>query len=269
MSGAYILRKKKKLPIFYFVLIFLTTVSILFILTTPGNANRLVNETNRFFPEYVRLGVFEKLLMGFIDTTNYYLGEGDIERDNYIFALLSGILLAGIWHKRKEKRFQIKIFVASIPFLFFWGIRAGTYWLLTYGFPRGGHIIGLFGLNRCLPIGAGIYGFFEWIPYSMPMVLFQGSVYLVILICVTLTIYFLHGKSYETLFELVILGAGLLSRLIVGFSPTIYGSGQRTLLYCSAAIVIVCQRNLQFYLKEHEKGDGKLVLLAYCFKLVS
>lgn len=262
------LRNKKKLPIFYFVLIFLTTVSILFILTTPGNANRLVNETNRFFPEYVRLGVFEKLLMGFIDTANYYLAGGGIERDNYIFALLSGILLAGIWRKRKEKRFQIKIFVASIPFLFFWGIRAGTYWLLTYGFPRGGHIIGLFGLNRCLPIGAGVFDFLGWIPYSMPMVLFQGSVYLAILVCVILTICFLHGKSYETLFELVILGAGFLSRLIVGFSPTIYASGQRTALYCSAAIVIVCQRNLQFYLREHGKDDGMLVLLAYCFKLV-
>lgn len=47
--------------------------------------------------------------------------------------------------------------------------------------------------------------------------------------------------------ELMILGIGLCSRIMIGCSPTIYASGERTSLYCSIAILAVCLRNLQFY----------------------
>ena len=39
-----------------------------------------------------------------------------------------------------------------------------------------------------------------------------------------------------------------MSRVIVGFSPTLYASGDRTAIYCSAAILIVTLRNLQYFL---------------------
>lgn len=75
----------------------------------------------------------------------------------------------------------------------------------------------------------------------------QAGVYLALLVCVALTIFFLHGSSTETLLELTVLGIGLMSRFGMGFSPTVYASGARTALYGSMAVLIVCLRNLQIY----------------------
>lgn len=181
-----------------------------------------------------------------------------------IFALFLGILLAAMWQKRTEKHFLPKVIIALLPFLFIWGIGIfGKYWLLYRGFRRGGRIIGLLNMNRCLPGGGGAVGYFGWIPYSLGDVFLQAGVYLGLLVCVALTIYFLHGRSRETLFEFVILGAGLLSRLIIGFSPTIYASGERTTLFCSAAILIVCLRNLQLCWNKITTEWSEIVLKGY------
>lgn len=264
LAGVYMLRYKKRLLPFYFVMLFLAAASIVFIMTAPGNASRVVKETETWFPEFAGLNITQKLLMGFIDTANYYLAAGGSKRENYLFALLAGIQLVGIWQKRKERWFMMKAVVAVLPLLFFWGIgKAGLYWLLNRGFRYGGHIVGLLGLNRCLPTGAGIFRFFGWMSYSMEMVLLQAGVYLALLICVAMTIFFLHGRSRETLFEFVILGAGLLSRLIMGFSPTLYASASRSTLYCSVAILIVCLRNLQIYWNKHAEKKESIVLAAY------
>lgn len=264
LFGACMLIGKKRLPAFYFLMFFLSAASIVFALITPGNGDRALQEIERLFPEFVGLTMPQKLLMGFIDTACYYFAAGGKGRNNYVFALLAGILLAGMWQKRKEQGFWFKAIVALVPFLFCWGIgRLGAYLQLAGGAESGKNIVGLLGLNRCLPIGAGIFEFYGWIPYPMSMVLLQAGVYLAILISVALTIYFLHGRSYETLFELIVLGAGLLSRLILGFSPTLYASGERTTLCCSLAVLAVCLRNLQFFWNGQAAKWNRLLLSAY------
>lgn len=261
LFGAYLLKEKGKLSPFYFLLLGLAAASVAFALTTPGNANRITQETARFFPAFESLNVWQKLLMGFVDTASYYLAAGGVGRHNFVFALLAGILLAGIWQKRAEKHFLRNALAALLPFLFVWGIGAvGKYWMLRKGFHR---IIALLCMNRCLPEGGGSFEYFGVAPYSLYEVLLQAGIYMGLLICVVFTIYFLHGKSRETLFELLILGAGLLSRLIIGFSPTIYASGTRTALFCTAAILIVCLRNLQFSLGKGAAAWEKIVLTAY------
>ena len=93
-------------------------------------------------------------------------------------------------------------------------------------------------------------------------------------LCVGLTIGFLHGRSFETLLQSVILGSGLFTRVMMGLSPTIYASGERTSLYCSVAILIVCLRNLEIYWKEWDgcgkpgQKSGKIVLGIYIAALI-
>lgn len=263
LFGAYLLKENRKLSPFHFLLLGLTAASIVFILTAPGNANRMTLEAADYYPEYGSLNVGQKLLMGFIDTASYYLVAGGAMRNNYLFALLAGILLAGIWQRRTEKCFSGKLLAALFPFLFVWGGAFLRYLLETKGFRRGGRFIGLFCMNRCLPEGAGVFGYFGFIPYSAGEVCLQAGVYLGVLICVIAAIFFLHGKSEETLLELLILGVGLLSRLIMAFSPTIYVSGNRTALICSAAVLIVCLRNLQFFWDKTPARWEKIVMTGY------
>lgn len=269
LCGIYISQKRGRLSSFYYVLLSCVVFSVLFILTTPGNAIRFTEETDHWFPGFDELSLYEKALMGFIDSMNYYASAGGGERTNFIFALLAGILLAGILQRDRAKRFEIKKALAFVPFLFYWGIgQMGNSLLQVNAFKKGGHVVGLFGKNRCLSTGAGAFDYLGWISYSRKMVLLQAAIYLGLVACVALTICFIHGKSRETVLELVILGGGLCSRVMMGFSPTIYASGERTSLYCSVAVLIVCLRNLQFFWNRSTEKRERAVLGIYVAGLI-
>ena len=243
--GGYLMWKRKKLSPFYFVQLVLIAGSLVFILTAPGNACRTEAEIQRFFPEFAVLSVGQKLWMGFLDTTQYYLAAGEGQK-SYVFGLFSVILwltalLTFFQRKEKEEKCgKCRVFgvlTSLVPVLFYWGVgQAGNYVLNSGFLTRGRNGIGVLAQNRQIP---GMSYF------SGTLVVFQTVCYLIALAAVAGTILYVWGVSEETLLELVILAAGFLSRLVVGFSPTIYASGDRTALFCTAAIMIVTLRNLQ------------------------
>lgn len=237
--GGYLFRKRKKLEPFYFVQLLLIAASLAFILTAPGNACRTEAEIQRFFPEFAELSAGQKLWMGFLDTTQYYLAVGDGQK-SYVFGLFALVLwLAALlaFGNRKEKRGIPGILMSLVPVLFYWGIgQAGNLLLNTGLLTRGRNGIGVLAQNRQIPGMSFFPG---------GLVIFQTVCYLLVLAAVAGTILYVWGVSGEAMLELLILAAGFLSRLVVGFSPTIYASGDRTALFCTAAILIVTLRNLQ------------------------
>ncbi|MCM1220952.1 MAG: hypothetical protein NC548_41345 [Lachnospiraceae bacterium] len=259
----------RNIPRMYYLQLALSIGMVIFILSAPGNAVRKAMETESYFPGFAELGFGEKLLMGFIENSHYYLAAGQ-DRINYVFALLAGILPAamlqkGLAEKKRNKEtetksrvqdgwFWIQFIVTAVPFVFYWGIGQLGNFLLERGSLTRGYAVYLLVRNRELPHEGG---------FSGGMVAFQAGVYLMILVCVALAILFLHGKTWETLLELVILGAGYASRLIMGFSPTLYVSGDRTALFCSMAILIVVLRNLQLFWNRPAGKYGRVVVCLY------
>ncbi len=243
VMGLYLLAEKRKLSPFYFVQLGLVVLSLFFILWAPGNGERTISETERFFPEFSSFSAYEKLWMGFLETAHYYLAAGH-EQVSYLFGVLAGGLFlttlgAGKSLSGKKKKWLL-FFISLCPLAFYWGVGHLGNFLLNSGIlTRGRDGVGVLAQNRQLP---GLSYF------SAPLIVFQTLVYLAVMACVALTIALLYGKSRETGFQLLILGAGLLSRVIVGFSPTLYASGDRTAIYCSAALLIVTLRNLQYFL---------------------
>ena len=253
--GVYLLVKKKKLSPFYFLMLLLVILSVYAILRSPGNINRNNQEMKNYFPEFKYLSPFEKLVMGFIVSTQYYIAGGN-GKEIYVFAILVGVLLWEMAGRLQLKyKYIIRLLTAFFPFAFYWWFGPVSHYLLSQGYlKRGLNVILMFGDNRYLP-GIG--------KLSVLMVALQVIGYLILLICVVLTICFLHGKSEETLLQLLILGAGFTSRVIIGFSPTIYASGDRTALFASAAILIVAMRNIQLYLRTRPKLVWKILLFLY------
>ena len=105
--------------------------------------------------------------------------------------------------------------------------------------------------------------------YSVKLVALQTIVYMLLLLCTALAVWFVHGKSEETLLEWVVLAAGFMSRIIMGFSPTIYISGERTALFCSAAFLIVAFRNIQMFWNKTAGWRGKAAVSAYMAILIA
>ena len=253
--GFYLFAAKKKPPLFYWVLLAEIVLSLGFILAAPGNAKRTIMETANYFPEYANLNVPEKMLMGFLESAHYYIAGG-YGRVCYVFPLLTGVLLFLFVQRgvgERKKYLQLPIFLC--PVLFYWGMTRLIGFLFENNYlTRGLNVIGLLLYNRDLP-GNG--------QYAWGAVLVQALVYMILLVCVVVSVYILHGKTGETMLELMILAAGFCSRVMMGFSPTIYISGDRTALFCSAAILIVVLRNLLLFWKEAKNWKGKLLMGIY------
>ncbi len=266
--GAYLLIKKRRVSFLYPVLLLLILWMLYFVLSSPGNGWRNQYEVERYFPVFEFLTVGQKLQMGFLETGQYYLAGGE-RQGCYILALLAGVLCVAALQKLITGRVEGKgrrlgqwcgLLAALVPAAFYWGVgHLGNDLLSRGALPRGGHIVGVLGGNRSLP---------ELGRYSAELVAMQTAVYLILFLCIALSVYLLHGKSEETLLELIVLAAGIASRVIIGFSPTIYVSGERTAIFCSAAFLIVAFRNIQIFWNGSAGWRGKAAVTAYMAALM-
>lgn len=242
VCGGWILYRKKKAKPFYFVQVVLILVSLLFILTAPGNALRSEQETANYLPYFGALGFLEKVWMGFLETGHYYLAAGD-QKENYVFGFWAVILLLAVADRIKgettlqnKKEKVVAFLTAAVAPLFFWGIAMLGHQLLSTGkITHGRNGLGVLIQNRYLP---------EESYFPEILVYAQTLVYLVVFLSVIVTLVFLWKGTLELWLQLLILGAGFLSKLIMGFSPTVYASGDRTAIFCTIALLIVALRNL-------------------------
>lgn len=262
--------KTVTLPGIFYIQLSLVLAQLCLICAAPGNRNRMLYETGRFFPEFTQMHAGEKLLMGFLENAHYYIagGHGQV---CYLLACLTGVLFVCLltgntvdspsvglklfFPEGQMRRKLLKISIALCPL--------AAYWLCAHGFrvllyalnvPRGRNLLSALAENRQIA-GQG--------NFSASMVGIQTLIYLAVLTCVALTIYFLHGASGETTLELLVLTAGFLSRVIMGFSPTIYASGDRTALFCSMAMLILILRNLCIWLRKNPGIRQRAAMGAY------
>ena len=250
LCGIDMLIKKRRQPKFYYALTGLLALSVCFILACPGNQLRYADELEKWFPEFETLSFAQKLLWGFIGTVQYYMDEG-----RFLFMLLPGVLLAQQLLQRNKKLWKMLAALFCFAPYFYW--LPLTLWEYFRGKMRllnGIEMLRAFIFNTQLP---GIS------PYNSLQIGFQIFMYLMITACVALTVFFVHGRSRETLLQLLILGAGFGSRVILGFTPVFFTSGSRTAIYASAAIMIVVLRNVQLYLRSNPGRVSKIILFAY------
>lgn len=263
VCGMYLFIRKRKVSPLYLVQVLLILGMLYYVLSSPGNGWRKQYEVERYFPEFNFLSTWKKLFIGFLDTGQYYLAGG-LRHGCFIFALLSGVLFAAVLQRNlkdreaaKGKKFAewCKLLVALAPAAFYWGVgHLGSYLLSRDAFPRGGHIVGVLSENRNM----SLFG-----EYPAELVALQAATYLILLLCTALAVYFIHGKSKETLLEWIVLAAGIISRVIIGLSPTIYVSGERTAIFCSVAFLIVAFRNIQMFWIKTADWRGKSAISVY------
>ncbi len=254
LCGVHSLVDRKKPSALCCVMPGLIVLMLCLIWLCPGNRLRLAAETERWFPEFGKLSFLQKLLWGWIGTFQHYMKGG-----NFLFMLLPGVLLALLATRyEREKNGKIRVFLPALfcfcPYLYY-----GLLPLWEYLRARG-RLLGGIELLRALVYNTQLPGFS---PYTPLQTGFQTAVFLTLCVCLTVTIFLVHGRSRETLMQLLILGAGLLSRVIVGLSPTFLASGGRTSVYASAAVLIVVMRNVQIFLQSGAGKVARTILFLY------
>ncbi len=164
--------------------------NMVFALTCPGNAVRVVEETRQWLPEFAEMSFLDKIYMGVYTTLS------GMCYSNIIFAEFLGIIILAIWLNK-----EIGVLPKILAFI-----------------PLG-----------CLGImwGTGALGI------KLPMVW-----YIIYLAAVAGMLLFHNDHFYENFKMLVLLGCGMLTRLVMGFSPTVYVSQNRTFLFFNLVMVV-------------------------------
>lgn len=204
---------KKNMKIWYPLLAFcLSFLGLTFILTCPGNEARKVAETLNWYPNYVKANFFDKVYLAIASSISLLLANGIVLWVfSYVLAKIS--LKVG---KRMDKIIALGInFVLTIMLFLnaYSRLFHKKYLLFSYFTDSGNPLQFNFQSLLFLVLGLGI---------------FLSFIYL---------IYHLFDK--ERYFYILVLLLGLGTRVMMGFTPTIFASGSRTMIFLYFALIIL------------------------------
>lgn len=206
----------------------------IFIMTCPGNAARKSQEIINWMPNFASYNLLDKFCMGFVDTMHHMISSG-----NLIFLCYVVLLAVLVFQKTKDLKYRLP---AIIPV-------ALNLWLVA--FPDM--------LETNFPSFASVMeknAFINGTNYHIAKNYIPTILYLLIIGCMLLSLVAVCETYLELLGQGILMGLALATRLIMGFTPTIYVSQERTFFYLymlmgiSAVYLVLANQNL---LKEKQK----------------
>lgn len=222
---------KKKINLYYLSLFILSLLSLLFIITCPGNTNRNLIEIGNCYPNFDNYNIFQKINLGISSTTSIY-----IVTNRYILLSLC-ILTIYLAYKNKSKFNKI---ISIFPLII---ISCLNYFRDFFA-----KFVDLIPKFYNLFFKDTIMNNVEKQNIDIYVSSFIG-VFIFILIVLSLYILFKDEKKFEyKIITPMILLIGLASRLIIGFSPTVFESGYRTNIFLEFSMIICIILLMQKYI---------------------
>ena len=221
---------------------------ILFILTCPGNALRENQEIANWMPKYASLDYADKLCLGFMETMQHLLNSG-----NFMFLMFAVILAVLVFLKSEDilhRFFAVVPVAVNVVLIFFQGMLekyVPSFWELY---------------KKNAYVGGDNYHLGQ--SYTLMFL------YLLVLGSVLISLVVVCENWAELIAQCYLLVLGLATRVVMGFTPTIYVSKERTYLFfymilgVSATCLMV---NNIAILRSKRKVLDALQLLGGCFVL--
>lgn len=232
------------------ILFFISAAEMLFILRCPGNAARNAAEIADRLPGFASYGFLDKLNLGFMETMHHLVASG-----NLIFLCYAGVLAFLTFSATKSPAYR---FAAAVPVVLNVCMVA-FYGMLKIYFPKFFTL-----MKKSDPVHGG--------NYHLPENYAPAFLYLVTIGCVLLSLTAVCSTYFELFGQIAFAALALATRVVMGFTPTIFVSQERTYFYLYM-ILGMCGTYL---LAGHEglfKGSGKrseavrlagMLLTAFC-----
>lgn len=234
-----IIIKKEKINKYNILALVLSLISLLFILTCPGNALRFSAEIINWYPEFANFGILQKIYLGIIPTVGILL------RDKLIFLIFYVLANMTLLYKVKNKNLKYILYLNIIFIL-----------ALTIFKPI---------LLNCFP------GFEKPFSILMSSEIPHGQIKAT-LVAVTISFYLLLSSCLmlykvfsKNLFPMIVFIAGFMSRFIMGFSPTIFASGTRTMFFFYMALILLALMLINKLLEENLIDGRKNTIINIIF----
>ena len=232
-SIIFILRDKKKVNPLIILQALVAIISFIFIITTPGNTARKMDEIVGYFPEYLSLSFLERLSMGFTSTVGELTCNYSIT-----FAVFTFMIAAFIVTNYKD---NITRAIGIFPF--------AVTMILSYLSPSTCNVFSINEIRNYF-----LYG--HAITEAKNYFYFGSYVNLIISLAVIISIFaslLLIFKKIRNNIAFYVFGCGLVTRLILAFSPTLFISTNRTFVIMEFACLICTLLIWQEFEKTAEK----------------
>lgn len=205
--------QKKNNKVFLIPFIICILMGVLHIIC-PGNSMRQISEMQTWYPAYQNFDVLDKISIGIISTVTAILFDFRI-----IYIAFIGMLILYIKYLPLNKKLSYIIQFILGCFIFINIYPFDSTQLMFYSKAQESIVI-------------------TFMNFVLPVLLFS------LLISIVIYLILKTKNKYNYMFVLLFL-SGICSRLILGFSPTVYASGKRTVIY----FYIVCYLLTIFIMK--------------------
>lgn len=205
--------QKKNNKVFLIPFIICILMGVLHIIC-PGNSMRQISEMQTWYPAYQNFDVLDKISIGIISTVTAILFDFRI-----IYIAFIGMLILYIKYLPLNKKLSYIIQFILACFIFINIYPFDSTQLMFYSKAQESIVI-------------------TFMNFVLPVLLFS------LLISIVIYLILKTKNKYNYMFVLLFL-SGICSRLILGFSPTVYASGKRTVIY----FYIVCYLLTIFIMK--------------------
>lgn len=180
-----------------------------FIMTCPGNAARKNQEIINWMPNFISYHLLDKISMGFVDTMHHLITSGNILLLCYV-----SLLAVLVFLKTKELKYRL---AAVIPVGF--NVIFTVCWDMV---------------ENCFPTLAELMeknAFINGSNYQVAANYIPTVLYLLIIGCMLLSCVVVCESWFELTGQGLLLALALATRVIMGFTPTIYVSQERTFFF--------------------------------------
>lgn len=211
---------KKKIQ-WAFILQCLTLLaSVVFTLTAPGNLVRAQRESFVRFKDFGMLNLFDRVDLGFSSTMQKLIFTGDA-----VFLILSILLAVYIVSNYRSIYYRA---IGIIPLSVCLIAGYAKTWLVV-GYNNMSNLVGEVPTNGMITVD----NYLSFFPYV------KLAVFLMTAITVMIGLYLVFGNTHKTILAEALLFGGTASRVILGFSPSIWISGDRTYLFLYFCLLII------------------------------
>lgn len=212
---------------------------LIFIATCPGNHMRTISETATWYPSYANFNILPKIYLGIIPTFSVIINNG-------VIVTLTALFLCVFTLKKNNKCYN-KI-ISIILLMFFLATTVFKNNLLNI-FPNFNYFYEILALESLPNLNL-----LNILPFILCSISLIGIIYLL----------YINFKD-EILLPIIFI-AGFCSRFIMGFSPTVFASHERTAIFFYFSMLMI---DIIIYSKlQKDKNifliDALLIVLMVC-----
>lgn len=211
----------------------ISSLQLIFTLTTPGNTKRSAIEAANRFPDFIHYSLFHKIDLGFTSVGRMLFIENDFLITT--FFIIIAIMVFSKTTKLSWRCLSLIPILFNLLFIFFSSQSNKTVFNLLV--PRF--------LSKITNTGTGA-------SLSAPVTWIPDLCFLVSLFAVVVSLFVIyHNISQKILFSIIFI-MGVLSKFIMGFSPTVWASGNRTGFITYICLIIILLSILQMKFDSHK-----------------